>query len=266
MFNLAAIPFKKLPVKQGINLAKAFVVKNHKEILVVTGSFGTFVSIVMAVDGGLKADKVIAAVKIEREESGAEWTRTDTVVTAVPYFIPAGLVWALSIAMIIFAIVQFRSENAALAAAYALSEASNDENIKKLKQLTGFDPKEEKVEVKSDEKITCSPIEDANVNEGERYYIYEPYCGQKFMASPSAIRDAVSQLNFDMSCGHEDTPSLNSLYFELGLEQTRFGANNGWNVDCGFITPHFVAVKKDDEKPYLELSFSPEPSSMFRDY
>ena len=115
---------KKINFTGLVNMAKHLVTRYSSEILVATGIVGMLTTTVIAVKATPKALCLIEEAKAEK---GEELTKLETVKAAAKVYIPPMITAATSTACIIGASKINRKRNAALATAYALSEAALNE-------------------------------------------------------------------------------------------------------------------------------------------
>ena len=115
---------KKINFDGVINITKNLVTRYSSEILVATGIVGMLTTTVIAVKATPKAMQLIEEAK---EEKGEELTKLETVKAAAKVYIAPAITAVTSTACIIGASKINRRRNAALATAYAISEAALNE-------------------------------------------------------------------------------------------------------------------------------------------
>lgn len=94
------------------------------------------------------------------------------------------------------------------------------------------------------------------VEEGE-VVLYDNYTGRFFKAdSVETIRRKANDLTDRMFSG--DWISLNDWYYEIGLPNTEFGDEIGWDAAGGPINMTFDAFLKND-RPVISVSFNVKP-------
>jgi hypothetical protein len=79
-----------------------------------------------------------------------------------------------------------------------------------------------------------------------------------------AINAALNKLSRDLMS--DMYISLNAVYSELGLEQTKMGDMIGWHIDWGLIEPDFDTQISEDGRPCLVLDYRIEPKYSDRGY
>lgn len=253
------------------NLAKLFrdvrstMSKHSPELLTGMGIAGGIVTVILAVKATPRALELIEAKEEELElQDDEKLTPIETVKTTWKCYIPAAITGSLAIACVISANSVNYKRNAALATAYNLSTTAFAEYKDKAVELIG-EKKEREIRDKiAEDRLKKDPLNQSTViitGAGETRF-YDDISKRRFTSDIEKIRRIVNDLNARMLDG-EDHISLNDFYYELGLEETRFGDEIGWNVSkngrAGMIKIDFTAHLDDDGKPSIVLEYLVEP-------
>ena len=130
--------------------------------------------------------------------------------------------------------------NAALASIYAISESAFREYKSKVVQEIGK-TKESKIQDEiAKDHILKNPVHNNNIiftGNGD-VLCYETLSGRYFTSSYETIRQKINDLNFRLR--DEMHISLNDLYYELNLEPIELGNLMEFNIDKGYIEPHYL--------------------------
>lgn len=254
----------KLNVAGAFKSAQKFVTKHSPEILTAMGTIGLLTTTVLAVKATPKALKLIEAKK--EEEHVDKLTVIDTVKATWKCYIPAAITGTASVACIIGASSVNAKRNAALAAAYTLSEAARTEYRDKVIETIG-EKKEKAIrdEINKD-RIEKNPSKkgDVIVTGKGRTTCYDTISGRYFESDIDQIKKVVNELNRKLLL--EDYVSLNDFYDELGLDQIRLGDELGWNnyaVGKGGIEIDFSAQLDKEGNPCIVVDYTVAPQ---RDY
>lgn len=149
--------------------------------------------------------------------------------------------------------------NAALAAAYQISETALREYKNKVIETIG-EKKEEAIrhEVVKD-KVAKNPPASTQVfiTERGKTLCYDCCTDRYFESDLEAIRKIVNQLNFQLQ--QEHFISLNEFYYEVGLPNCDLGDMLGWNIDDGLIELEFTSMMTPDDRPCIAFTFSVAP-------
>ena len=231
------------------------------EILTGIGIAGMITTTVLAVKATPKALELINEKK--QEENVDELKAIDVVKATWKCYVPATVTCSLSVACLVGAsAVNFR-RNAALAAAYRLSETALDEYRRKVIDTIG-----EKKERSIREEIDKDHLEQNPVSKNEVIVTskgdtlcYDYQSGRYFYSDIEHIRKVVNTIN--MRLLREDYIPLNDFYEEIGLEHSKLGNELGWRVDKGLIDVQFGAQLADDGRPCIVVNFNIVPE---RDY
>ena len=245
------------------NLAKRIgraTAKHGPEILIGAGLVGMVSTTVLAVKATPKALRLIEEAK-ETEDKDT-LTPIETVKVAWKPYIPAAITGITSAACFIGANSIKSSRNAALLAAYKLSESALVEYREKVVETLG-----EKKEKAVREKIAESHLEKNPVTETRIFTTskgntrcFEPLSGRYFYSDIDKIRGAAVNLNEMMQNDPFGYASLNDWYDELELEQTSRGDELGWNVSKGILKVEFHSKLDSEGTPCIVIDYVTAPS------
>lgn len=256
------------------------LVKHSPEILTGLGIAGMISSTVLAVKATPKALELIEERKEELNKHNfedhinrdyslknhKELTKLgfkETVKTTWKCYIPSAVVMVASAACLIGASSVHIKRNALLATAYQLSEAAATEYRNKVVETIG-EKKEEAIRDKvNKDRLDKNPVEknEIYITEKGNTLCYDPLSGRYFKSDIDQIKKAVNEINRRMN--QSFYVSLNELYEELGLEDTKLGNEMGWNSDDGLIDLHLGAHLTKDDVPCLTLDFKKNPKYNF---
>lgn len=234
------------------------LVKHSPEILTGLGTAGMIVCTILAVRATPKALKLIEK---EKEEKGVEkLTPVETVKAAWKPYAPAIAVGASSVACIIGASATNYRRNAALTAAYKLSETAFTEYREKVIETIG-EEKEKEVKSKiAQDRIEKNPASKNTVvitGSGNTLCLDET-SGRYFYSDKNYIEKVQNTLNQRMLydiCGYV---SLNEFYDELDIDHLDIGDQIGWNTSH-MIDIHIEGGISDDGRPCLVIMHDNPP-------
>lgn len=247
------------------NLAKVaknvqIAVKKHQpEILTGLGVAGFIATTVTAVKATPKALEILAEIKEEhKDDTDKKAYSKDFVKRVVPLYIPSFVMGGLSIGCVICANSINTKRNAALAAAYALSESALTEYKDKVIETIG--EKKEKVvkEAVAKGRVENTPMETKeviNTGDGDELCL-DYHSGRYFRSTIDKLRKAENDVNRRMLL--DTYVSLNDFYSEIGLSGTKQGDLLGWNIDKGYLSLQLDATIVD-EKPCIVLDYNLSP-------
>lgn len=267
--------------KNVTNFAKGVrntLVKHSPGILTGLGIAGMVTSTVMAVKATPKALMLIEEEKkrqneeLEREactneiEPIEKLKVKDAVKVAWKCYIPAAATAVVSAACLIGANTVNVRRNAALAAAYTLSENALKEYQEKVVETIGEKKEKTVRDAIAKDRVEKNPVENSEViitGKGDTLCL-DLLSGRYFKSDIEKLRKAENELNRRMK--YENYISLNELYAEIGLSQTRLGDKLGWNIDKGYIEMYFSSQLGADGTPCLVLDFDKAPTYDFSTY
>jgi hypothetical protein len=250
---------------------QAFTSKHSPEILTGIGIAGMITTTILAVRATPKALTLIENKK-EELELGADdkLTPVETVKATWKCYIPTVVTGVTSVACLIGASSVNARRNAALATAYNLSATALSEYKEKVIETIG-EKKERTIRDKvAEDKIKNDPVNTATVivtgNGSSRFY--DDITKRRFTSDIETIKRIQNDLNARMLEG-EDYISLNSFYYELGLEGVPFGDDLGWNIfngRAGMIKIDFSPHLDSDGVPCIALEYTVEPKRGYDRY
>jgi hypothetical protein len=261
-----------------VKAAKQSLAKHSPEILTGLGIAGMITSIVLAVQATPKAVKLIEK-EVDRqntelledaEEKGLDYCPQisklkpiEVVKTTWKCYIPTTVTTVTSVACLVWASSVHGSRNAALAAAYKLSETALAEYKEKVIETIGEKKEQailDKVYKERVEKNPSSSTEVIITGKGETL-CYDYSTGRYFKSDIDKIKKAINELNRRLLS--EGYVSLNDFYDELGLKYTSTGNRLGWNTDSGLIDLNYSSALDDDGTPCLVIDYKVPPKYDF---
>lgn len=244
-----------------IKTTKMTLSKHSPEILTGLGIAGMITTTVLAVKATPKALKLIEDAQYEKEEL---LTAPEKIKAAWKPYIPAAISGTVSIACLIGAQSVNAKRNAALAAAYKLSETALTEYRDKVVETIGEKREKTVREKVAQERIEKNPVSQSEVivTEKGNTLFFEPLSGRYFKSDVESVKKVVNELNKRM-IGGEQYISLSEFYSEIGLSHTQISDDIGWRVDRDIIEIDYPAIKADDGTPCLSLEYLVRPEYDF---
>ena len=252
---------KKENFKGLVDGIKKTMIRKSPEILIGIGIAGMVTATVLAVKATPKA---LDLIHEKKEELGVEkLTAGETVKAAWKCYIPAVATCALSTACIISSSTVHSKRNAAIAAAYELSQKALVDYKDAVIDTIG-----EKKEQIVKEKIAENQLKEDPVSKKEviltgkgSTLCYESLSGRYFESDMESIKHAVNVLNAQML--DDMYVNLNDFYDLIGLSYTDMGEKLGWSIDDGLVETSFSAKTTDDGQLCLVLDYSTQPKYNF---
>lgn len=248
------------------NCAWKAVRKHAPEILTALGIAGFTTAAVMAVRVTPKArDQVMSDSRKNHDGDPHAYSKKEMVASAWKYYAPAFGMGVTSAACMIFATSTNLRRNAALAAAYSISENALRDYQAKTLEMVGEEKEHEIRESIMKDRIEKNPIPTSSIiitGKGKTL-CYDPWSDRVFESDPDQIIKVANGLSRELlDSGYV---SLNDFYYELGLSGTRAGDKLGWRVESGrsLIDPLFSGQLTADQRPCLAIDFTIQPSYGF---
>lgn len=268
------IKYPRINVKPFVHACKVRMAKNAPTILTITGITAMASSTYWAVKATPKALALKEKAEVEKNKKAGtfkgdkvnNWiplTKMEIVQTCWRCYAPAFITGVLGAACLIGANSMNLRKNAALAAAYALSETNFKEYREKTLEEVG-EKKEEKIRnAVAEEKITKNPINTSTVLEtgnGDTL-CYDAICGRYFKSSIEKLKSALNELNMELV--QDGYVSLNQYYDLIGLPDGMLGDDLGWSINDNHSTVQLdlsAQLTKDEaQTPCMVVAFKYGP-------
>jgi hypothetical protein len=221
----------KADFSKALNNIKKSVGKHSPEILTGFGIIGLGTTVVLAVKATPKA---LEMIEEKKEEEGVDkLTPLETVKTAWKPYVPAAISGVTAVACLIGANSVNVKRNAALAAAYKLSETALLEYKDQVVETIGEKKEKnlsDKVQQKQIDKIVTDETDVIHTGYGESLCL-DPLSKRLFKSDIEHLRRVENIINKQMIHDICGSASLNEFYDELGLERTDVGDILGWNTE-----------------------------------
>lgn len=248
--------------------AKRTLSRNSSKILLGLGIAGAFTAVGFAITATPKA---MILLEEKKQELGVEKLDAKTIIkTAAPVYIPTAISMGVSTGCIIAASGVNDRRNAALAAAYTMSETALRSYQDKVVETVGPEKaKEIKEAVALDKMAKCPEAGSAPVATpvksgiGNDFYndpvkCWESLSGTYFIASRNMLEKAINGVNKQLLSDFRVTE--NDLFDYLGIDHNRNGDLLGWDTESTLEINTFYASKLDDEgMPCLVLDYATPP-------
>ena len=226
--------------------------KHSPEILTGIGIAGSITTTVLAIKATPKA---VRLVDQKKEELKTEKLPSGEIVKTVwKCYIPTAISCAASTTCLIAGLTVGAKRNAAIAAAYKLSETALTNYKESVVETIGSE-KEKDVRSKVAEKsVASNPVKksDIIITEKGNTLCYDPLSGRYFKSDIDKIRKAENAINKSiLSDAFGSGASLNDFYDELGLPNINVGDSLGWNIETtGILELDFSSQIAGEDSEY----------------
>lgn len=239
---------------------KPWVAKHEPEILMGMGVSGFIFSTVWGIKATVKAVKKVEKAK---EEMGTI-TKKEVIRLVWKDYIPVAVSLGLSIPAVISSNRVSNRRNAALAAAFSISERTLQEYQDKTREIVGDKKNQEIKEAVSAERISTAGSPILVTGDGDHLF-YEPITGRYFKSTWGKILKAANELNADALTSNCGEITLTDWFDVIGLKGTDISDNLGWRAyedgTSGLIQIDITSVLKDDV-PCGSIEYRTNPKSL----
>ena len=249
-------------------MTKAIKVKADKKAPAIAigigiGCFGC--AVISSIKETPKAVRLIEAKKKELSLSEEEKLPATELFKAVwKCYVPMGIAFTAGAMCILGSHRISMRRNAALAAAYQLSETAFREYKTKVIETIGENREKTVRDEVAKAKIKENPPVPSQiiVTGRGKTRCYDGQTGRYFESDIETIRQIINKLNYRLQTEHYI--SMNELFYELALPNTDLGDLIGWNLDDGLIDIQFSSMLADDGIPTLVLNYNVAPRYEYR--
>ena len=255
---------RKPNINEAFKSLKRSTSKYSPQILTGLGIAGVVTTTVLAIKATPKAVKLIEEEAYERKE---ELTPMEVVKVTWKCYIPTAISMATSITCLICANSVNTKRNAALAAAYKISETAFIEYKDKVVETIG-EKKEKTVREKiAEDKIKNNPPTQNTIimTDSSTELFLEPVSGRYFKSDMEKIRRIENECNKKMLHDINGYMSLNDFYDELGLEHSSIGYELGWN-SYNLLEIDYIPQLLEDDKLCVVLEYTTGPKYDYMDF
>ena len=236
---------------------KTGIMKHSPDILIGMGITGMVSSTILAVKATPKAMTLIEEKKKELKTEKIPAGELAKIVGKCYSFATASGV--LGVVCIVGGCSVKNKRNAAIAAAYSLSESSFKTYQEKTLEHIGEKKEQVIREAVAKEAINKVPIKESEIvvtGKGD-VLCYDSLSGRYFKSCMEDIRKAENNLNRRMR--DENCISLNEFYIEIGLREISIGDLLVWHIDNGYIDIDPSTQLTEDDRPCIVLNYRNMP-------
>lgn len=231
--------------------------KHSPEILIGMGIAGAASSVIFAVKATPKA---MFLLEEKRQELGVEKLEAKEIIkTAAPVYIPTAVSFGVSVACIVGASSVNARRNAALTAAYTLSESTLRTYRDKVLETVGED-KEREIRQKAaieQQQSTQEPQTLVVSSAAGQLKCFDSLSGRYFVSTKNEIDKAVNEFNRQLR--DDMRISLNDWYDLIGLDTNKLGDMLGWDIERGYVETCYASRLDEDGLPCLVVNYVEPP-------
>lgn len=231
------------------------VKKNSSTILMVAGIAGMIGAGVLAVRNTPKAIRLIEEEK--KRQQVTKLPTIDIVKVAWHCYLPPVIAAVCSAACIVGSNSVNVRRNAALAAAYAISENNLNDYRKKVVETIGEKKEKEVREALDKEYLERNPIKEVVKTGKGSTRFFDPISARYFDSDIEFVRKSINNANQKLL--NEGRVSLNDFYEELRLDPSELGDEFIWDVQNGLIEIEFGSQLDENQTPCVVIEYMNKP-------
>lgn len=231
--------------------------KHSPEILIGMGIAGAASSVIFAIKATPKA---MILLEEKRQELGVEKLEAKEIIkTAAPVYIPTAVSFGVSVACIVGASSVNARRNAALTAAYTLSESTLRTYRDKVLETVGEDKEREIRQKAAIEQQQSTPEPQTLVvsSAAGQLKCFDSLSGRYFVSTKNEIDKAVNEFNRQLR--DDMRISLNDWYDLIGLDTNKLGDMLGWDIERGYVETCYASRLDEDGLPCLVVNYVEPP-------
>lgn len=253
-----------------IKSLRPFLVKHEPDILMYMGLTGLCSSIGLSILGTIKATKRVTDKKNKLKKD--KLSIKEMITTVWDCYLPALVLTSVSVPCIICSNNIHNKRNAALAAAYTLSETAMQTYQDKVKEIVG-EKKESQIRDEAAKETVSKTYSDSKNSvimcaNGD-YLFCDSITGRYFKSTWDKIRSAQNELNARAINGM-DQITLNEWYETIGLSRVEYGDERGWGLNVsnssfgmmgskGLIEVNCTCIMTEDNVPCAYINYTNKP-------
>lgn len=224
----------------------------------------TLATAILTAQGTVKAMSVLDQEEHRRELETVNpepITVREKVELIWPYYIPATTTCAVSITSIVLANRIGTRRAAAMAAAYAVSRDAFAEYKDKVVEKLGTHKESKLRDEVAEDQLRKNPNTREIIISGPNEVVcYDTITGRYFKSNVETLRKSENEINRQII--HDMYASLSDFYSLIGLPQTSYSDEVGWNHDHP-LELRFATVLSEDGNPCISINYDPYPIRNF---
>lgn len=260
---------KLTKLKEAANVVTLFASEHRTSLMVGGGIAGMVIAGVTAVRVTPKASMLLEERRcskhdayLENTEANPQLTIKDYIQVTWKYYLPPIALATVSAGAIIFAHKVDRKENAALAAAYAISESRLKEYSEKVLETVGEKKEKEVRNAIDKDRVNNNPPVDGEIistGQGDTLCM-DAWNGRYFYSDIEVLRRAAVDLS--RAVLNDETVTLNDFYDRIDLPQTKNGDFFAWEIGNHheMIELSFSSQLDFKKRPVLVMDFKFAPT------
>lgn len=245
-----------------LTTVNAFRVKHEPEILMSMGLAGLTFSVVWGIKTTVEAVKICEELKTQKNVD--KLTAGEVIKATWKKYLPIVITTGLSIPCIIMGNRVSSKRNAALAAAYTISETALQEYKDKTKEIVGEKKEKAITDAIAQDKVdkATETKEVVMIGDGEHLFL-DSISGRYLKTDWNTIERAANELNEKALGSAFGSFTLNEWFSALGLETTVIGDELGWAAPSynskGLLKIEMSTAKTKDGKPCGVIIYKTRP-------
>ena len=237
---------------------KKGIVRESPNILTAFSITGLVTTSILTGKAAVIANEMIHEEAYRRKCRVEEIEFQEKVKMTAPIFAPSIVAGVLTISCILGANSIHARRNAALAGVYSVATEALKEYQEKVVATIGKKKEERIRDEIAQDTLDRNPLGERGVviNNGDALF-YDKLSGRYFKSTVEKVRKAMNDFNFELMT--EMFKSVNEWYDMIGLPDVDMGAQQGWELEHGYLDIQFSTMLADNNEPCIVLTYSANP-------
>jgi hypothetical protein len=240
-----------------VKRVEKLTIDNSPSICTAIGAVGTVTTAYLTAKATVKAVRIVDAEQ-KLYQSDYKMDIFDKAKLVWTLYIPPVGMCVVTVASIIGANRIGSRRAAAVAAAYSISEKAFSEYKEKVIEKVGEKKERAVRDDIAQDQVNRNPVGEREViitGKGE-VLCYDSLTGRYFNSNIESLRKAANDINKQILA--DNYASLSEFYDRIGLSNTTFSEEVGWNLD-NMLELVFSTVLSEDDKPCISINYEVAP-------
>lgn len=249
-----------MTLRNFVKVAERYAIDNSPTLMSAFAVTGTLATAWLTGKATFRAAEIIRGRQTieDLKELGHEFTTKEKVGLVWKEYIPPAIAVVGTIGFIVTANSISSTRLAALAAAYKISEKQITEYKDKVQETFGKNKESEMRDQLAQDRVNNNPPHGQIMLPSQHVLCYDAYSSRYFRSDMQTLKKAQNELNRGMMMGSHQVATLSDWYDKIGMSNTKFSDDIGWNSE-NQVELDIRTTIADDDTPCLVVDFQTAP-------